>query len=123
MRKRVLVVDHSPLARSVTHAVLTGAGYEVREATSGEEALALLEGERIDLVISEIEMPGIDGIALLRRMKSDPTRGAIPFVALMTESGRNRIEQGRREGAVIWIAKPYRPELLLAAVEKHTRGR
>ncbi len=123
MRKTVLIVDHSPHARSVTLAVLAGAGYDVREAASGEAALGVLEAERVDLVVSEIEIPGLDGIALLKRMKSDPAWWAIPFVALTTECAKHRIEEGRKEGAVIWIAKPYRPELLLEAVERHTRGR
>ncbi len=123
MRKRVLVVDHSPLARSLAQTILAGAGYDVREAANGEEALAVLGAERIDLVVSEIEMPGLDGIELLKEMKSDTARGAIPFVALTTESGRHRIEQGRKEGAVLWIQKPYRPELLLDVVERHTRDR
>ncbi len=123
MRKRVLVVDHSPLARSLTHTVLTAADYVVREAADGEEALAILGAERIDLVISEIEVPRMNGIALLKHMKSDAQLGAIPFVALTTESGRDRIEQGRKEGAVIWITKPFRPELLLEVVERNTKDR
>ncbi len=116
-------MDHSPLARSLAQTILAGAGYDVREAANGEEALAVLGAERIDLVVSEIEMPGLDGIELLKEMKSDTARGAIPFVALTTESGRHRIEQGRKEGAVLWIQKPYRPELLLDVVERHTRDR
>lgn len=123
MRNRVLIVDGSRAARVMACAVLTDAGYLVRQASNGAEALAHLAAGPIDVVVTEIDMPGIDGFALLERMRSSARLQSIPVIVLTTVAAAQEKERGRKSGAALWIVKPYSPERLLTAVAKSIRAR
>ncbi|HTY51220.1 MAG TPA: response regulator [Steroidobacteraceae bacterium] len=118
MTKRILVVDDSASVRNVAGIALRGAGYEVTEAADGQEALARLEQERIHLVISDVNMPVLDGISFLKELKRHPRCRFTPVIMLTTESGEDRKAEGRAAGARAWIVKPFQPAVLLDAVSK-----
>ncbi len=118
MARRILVVDDSASVRTVAGIALRQAGYEVIEASNGEEALRQLEGGRVHLIISDLNMPVMDGISLLKGVKSHPTHRFTPVIMLTTESGEQKKEEGRAAGAKAWLVKPFKPEVLLDAVSK-----
>lgn len=118
MAKRILVVDDSASVRNVCGIALREAGYEVVEAANGQEALARLEGERIHLIISDVNMPVLDGISFLKELKRHPGYRFTPVIMLTTESGEQRKQEGRAAGAKAWIVKPFQPAVMLDAVSK-----
>jgi two-component system chemotaxis response regulator CheY len=118
MARRILVVDDSASVRTVAGIALRQAGYEVIEASNGEEALRQLEGGRVHLIISDLNMPVMDGISLLKGEKTHPTHRFTPVIMLTTESGEQKKEEGRAAGAKAWLVKPFKPEVLLDAVSK-----
>jgi len=118
MAKRILLVDDSASVRTVARIALTQAGYEMLEAANGEEALLQLSGERVHLIVSDVNMPVMDGITLLRQVKAHPQHKFTPVIMLTTESGQDRKEQGRAAGAKAWITKPFQPQSLIEAVSK-----
>ncbi len=114
---RVFAVDDSPTQLQELRFILESAGYEVESATSGEEALRKIGGQRLDVVVSDIVMPGISGYELCRQIKSDPTRRDMPVVLLTTLSDPLDIIQGLEAGADNFITKPYEPDYLLARLK------
>lgn len=118
MSKKILVVDDSASMRQVVSMALKGAGYETIEATDGKDALAKLNGERINLVISDVNMPNMDGITFLKELKKLPNYKFTPVIMLTTESQEARKEEGRMAGAKAWVVKPFQPQQMLAAVNK-----
>lgn len=118
MSKSILIVDDSASLRQVAQIALSGAGYEVIEAADGVDALAKLDGRRIHLVISDLNMPRMDGIELLKKIKAHATYRFTPVIMLTTENSRDRIEEGRAAGAKAWMVKPFQPAALLDAVAK-----
>jgi two-component system, chemotaxis family, chemotaxis protein CheY len=118
MAKRILVVDDSASVRNVAGIALREAGYEVVEAADGQEALVKLEGERIHLIISDVNMPVLDGIALLRELKRHPNYRFTPVIMLTTESAEDKKQEGRAAGAKAWIVKPFQPAELRDAVSR-----
>jgi two-component system chemotaxis response regulator CheY len=97
---------------------LTGAGYEVEQASDGVEALAIAQKSRFDLVITDVNMPNMDGLALVRELRRLPQYRGVPLLMLTTESSAERKQEGRAAGATGWIVKPFDPDRLLATVEK-----
>ena len=118
MGKRILVVDDSASVRTVAGIALREAGYEVLEAANGQEGLSRLNGERIHLVISDVNMPVLDGIGFLKEIKKHPSYKFTPVIMLTTESGEDKKQEGRAAGAKAWITKPFQPQVLLDAVSK-----
>ena len=118
MAKRILVVDDSASVRTVAGIALREAGYEVIEASNGQEGLSRLDGGRIHLVISDVNMPVLDGIGFLKQIKAHPTYRFTPVVMLTTEAGEDKKQEGRAAGAKAWIVKPFQPKTLLDAVSK-----
>ena len=118
MGKRILVVDDSASVRNVAGIALREAGYEVVEAANGQEALTKLQGERIHLIISDVNMPVLDGISFLKELKRHPDYRFTPVIMLTTESGEDKKEEGRAAGAKAWIVKPFQPASMLDAVSK-----
>ncbi len=118
MARKILIVDDSASVRTVARIALSAAGYEVLEAVNGEDALKRLSGGRVQLIVSDINMPVMDGISLLKRIKADPGHKFTPVIMLTTEAGRERMEEGRAAGAKAWITKPFQPAGLLEAVAK-----
>ncbi len=118
MAKKILLVDDSASVRQVVGIALRRAGYETLEAGNGQEALALLDGEKLNLIISDVNMPVMNGIDFLKGVKAHPKAKFTPVIMLTTESGADLKEQGRAAGAKAWIVKPFSPQVLLDAVSK-----
>ena len=120
MAKTILIVDDSASMRQLVRMTLTGAGYQVLEAVDGVDALAKLGGQRVSLVISDVNMPNMDGITFLKTLKTKPEHKFTPVLMLTTESEEQRKREGQAAGARAWLVKPFQPPVLLAAVEKLT---
>jgi two-component system, chemotaxis family, chemotaxis protein CheY len=118
MAKRILVVDDSASVRMVASIALREAGYEVLEAVNGQEALTRLNGEKIHLIISDVNMPVLDGIGFLKEVKRHPNYKFTPVIMLTTEAGEDKKQEGRAAGAKAWIIKPFQPKVMLDAVSK-----
>jgi two-component system, chemotaxis family, chemotaxis protein CheY len=118
MAKKVMIVDDSSSVRTVARMALREKGYEVVEACNGQEALAKLDGERCHLVISDVNMPLMDGITLLKEIKRHPNYKFTPVIMLTTEAGEDKKQEGRAAGAKAWITKPFQPQILVDAVSK-----
>jgi two-component system, chemotaxis family, chemotaxis protein CheY len=118
MGKRILIVDDSSSMRTVAGIALRGAGYEVLEAGNGQEGLAKLDGERLHLIISDVNMPVMDGIEFLKEVKRHPNYRFTPVIMLTTEAGEDKKAAGRAAGAKAWITKPFQPSVMLDAVSK-----
>jgi two-component system chemotaxis response regulator CheY len=119
--KTILTVDDSATVRQMTGLVLRGAGYEVIEAVDGEDALAKLKGREINLVVTDINMPKMDGLEFTRRLRATEAHQYVPVVLLTTESQPEKKQEGKAAGATGWIVKPFNPEQLLAVVKKVLR--
>lgn len=118
MGKTILVVDDSASIRQVVGIALKGAGYEVIEACDGQDALTKLDGTKINLIISDVNMPNMDGIAFLKEVKAHPTYKFTPVIMLTTESQEDKKKEGQDAGAKAWVVKPFKPEQMISAVEK-----
>lgn len=118
MNKAILIVDDSASMRAVTKMALAHLGVPLLEAADGAEALAKMQLTPTGLVISDINMPGMDGLEMLRQMKADPRLKFIPVIMLTTEGCQAQIEKGRAFGAKAWIVKPFKSDALTAAVQK-----
>ena len=118
MGKTILFVDDSASMRQVVGMALRSAGYEVIEAVDGNDALGKLRSARIHLMITDLNMPNMDGITLIKEVKQLPHCRFTPIVMLTTEAQEEKKRQGQAAGAKAWIVKPFRPEQLLAVVEK-----
>jgi two-component system chemotaxis response regulator CheY len=118
MAKTILVVDDSASLRQVVGIALKGAGYDVIEACDGKDALARLKGQKIHLVISDVNMPNMDGISFVKALKQDPAYKFTPVIMLTTEAGDSKKQEGQAAGARAWVVKPFQPAQMLAAVAK-----
>jgi two-component system chemotaxis response regulator CheY len=118
MAKTILIVDDSISLRQVVSIALVNAGYEVIEACDGKDALAKLRGQKIHLMISDVNMPNMDGITFLKAVREHPSYKFTPVIMLTTEAGEDKKKEGQAAGARAWVVKPFRPEQLLAAVSK-----
>ena len=118
MRKKILIVDDSASLRQVVSIALENAGYETIEAADGQDALELLDGTKIHLAICDVNMPVMDGITFVKKVKQLPNYRFLPIIMLTTESGENRKLEGQAAGAKAWVVKPFKPEQMLAAVSK-----
>ena len=118
MAKTILVVDDSASMRQVVSMALKQAGHEVIEACDGKDALTKLAGQRVHLVISDVNMPNMDGISLIRALRGLPDYKFTPMLMLTTESGPEKKAEGKAAGATGWIVKPFKPEQLIAVIKK-----
>lgn len=118
MSKTVMVVDDSASLRQVVSMTLKAAGYEVVEACDGRDALGKLGGQKVHLVISDVNMPNMDGLTFVREMKKNPTYKFTPVIMLTTEAGEEKKAAGQSAGARAWVVKPFQPQQMLAAVSK-----
>lgn len=116
MGKRVLTVDDSATVRQVLSMSLTGAGYDVVEAGDGEDALIRFDTYTFDLVVTDLNMPRMDGIDLIRAIRKKAGARFLPIIMLTSESQPERKQEGKKAGASGWITKPFRPDQLLAVV-------
>lgn len=118
MSKTILIVDDSASLRQVLAISLRGAGYDVVEACDGADALRKLDGRKYHLIISDVNMPNMDGIAFVAAAKRLPAYKFTPIVMLTTEAGDARKAAGQAAGARAWIVKPFQPATVLNAVSK-----
>ena len=114
----VLAVDDSTSMRQMVAFTLKGAGYDVVEAADGVEALNIARGKSVSLVLTDVNMPNMDGITLIQELRGLPSYKFTPMLMLTTESGSDKKAQGKAAGATGWIVKPFEPEKLLATVKK-----
>lgn len=119
MPKRILVVDDSAAIRQSITYVLQQGGYEVIEAKDGQDGLdTLTKMEMPDLIITDVNMPNLDGIGFIRRVREQIKFKFIPIVVLTTESQGDKMNEGKEAGATAWIVKPFNADKLLAVVKK-----
>ena len=118
MGKSILIVDDSASVRQVVSISLRGAGYDVMEGSDGRDALSKLKGQKVHLIISDVNMPNMDGISMVKAIKQMPAYKFTPIVMLTTESQETKKREGQEAGAKAWIVKPFKPEQLLGVVQK-----
>jgi two-component system, chemotaxis family, chemotaxis protein CheY len=118
MGKRIMTVDDSASVRQMVSFTLRDAGFEVVEAIDGKDALSKLRTASVHMVITDLNMPNLDGIGLIRSIRADMTHKFTPVIMLTTESQDSKKQEGKSAGATGWIIKPFKPEQLLAVVRK-----
>ncbi|AHG42710.1 chemotaxis protein CheY [Pseudomonas syringae CC1557] len=118
MAKSVLVVDDSSSVRQVVGIALKSAGYDVIEASDGKDALSKLTGQKVHLIISDVNMPNMDGITFVKEVKKLASYKFTPIIMLTTESQESKKAEGQAAGAKAWVVKPFQPAQMLAAVSK-----
>lgn len=114
----ILAVDDSASMRQMVTFTLKGAGYEVIEACDGQEALQMAKAKKVDLVLTDVNMPKMDGLTLIRELRAIPQYKFTPILTLTTESTAEKKTEGKTAGATGWIVKPFNPEQLLAVIQK-----
>lgn len=118
MSKTILIVDDSSSLRQVVSITLKGAGYNVIEACDGKDALTKLNGQKIHLIVSDVNMPNMDGITFVTEAKKLPAYKFTPIIMLTTEASEAKKQAGQAAGARAWVVKPFQPAQMLAAVSK-----
>lgn len=118
MSKTLLIVDDSLSMRQTLAIALRGAGYEVQEAVDGKDALSKLDGRKFNLIISDVNMPNMDGISFVKAAKALPNYKFTPIIMLTTESDASKVQAGKEAGVKAWMVKPFQPPALLDAVAK-----
>jgi two-component system, chemotaxis family, chemotaxis protein CheY len=118
MSKKIMTVDDSASVRQMVSFTLKDAGYDVVEAVDGKDALTKLDGTPVNMVITDLNMPNLDGIGLIRELRGKPAFKFIPIIMLTTESQDTKKQEGKSAGATGWIVKPFKSDQLLAVVRK-----
>ncbi len=118
MSKTVMVVDDSASMRQTVKICLSSAGYDVVEAVDGRDGISKLDGRRVHLIISDVNMPNMNGIDMVKAVKQLPNYRFTPIMMLTTEADESKKKEGQMAGAKAWVVKPFKPEQLLAAVSK-----
>jgi two-component system chemotaxis response regulator CheY len=118
MAKTILIVDDSASLRQVVSMTLKSAGYDVIEACDGKDALGKLTGQKVHLIISDVNMPVMDGITFVREVKKNASYTFTPVIMLTTEATEEKKRMGQDAGAKAWVVKPFQPQQMLAAVGK-----
>lgn len=119
---KILAVDDSRTMRQMVNFALTDAGHEVHEADGYDTAVAQVTATRYDLIISDINMPGKNGLELVRALRTMPNSKFAPILMLTTESQQVLREEGKQAGASGWIVKPFQPEELVDIIAKVLRS-
>jgi two-component system, chemotaxis family, chemotaxis protein CheY len=114
----ILTVDDSASMRQMVSFTLKGAGFSVVEAVDGMDALAKAKSGKVDLVLTDVNMPRMDGISLIKALRVLPGYKFTPILMLTTESGADKKTEGKSAGATGWIVKPFNPDQLLATIKK-----
>ena len=118
MAKTIMVVDDSASLRQVVSIALKGAGFDVIEGCDGKDALSKINGQKIHLIISDVNMPNMDGITFVKEVKKMTNYKFTPIIMLTTESQEAKKQEGQAAGAKAWVVKPFQPAQMLAAVSK-----
>ena len=123
MSKRILVVEDHEENRRIIRDLLTSAGYEMIEAVTGEEGVTLAERERPDLILMDIQLPGLDGYEATRQIKANPALRSIPIIAVTSYALSGDDVKAREAGCDAYVTKPFSPRALLATVREHLPDR
>ncbi|MBF0142433.1 MAG: response regulator [Magnetococcales bacterium] len=115
---KIMTVDDSASVRQMVSLTMKGAGYDVVEAVDGKDALAKLKGDKVDMVVTDLNMPNMDGIELIRQLRALADYKFVPIIMLTTESQATRKQEGKDAGATGWIVKPFKPAQLLGVIKK-----
>lgn len=115
---KILAVDDSASMRQMVAFTLKGAGHTVTDAADGQQALNIAKTESFDLVLTDVNMPIMDGITLTKQLRALPAYRFTPILVLTTEAGADKKSEGRAAGATGWLVKPFNPDQLLATVKK-----
>lgn len=118
MAKTIMIVDDSASLRQVVSIALKGAGYETVEACDGKDALSKLDGRKLHLIISDVNMPNMDGLTFVHMAKQLPAYKFTPVIMLTTEVSDAKKKEGQAAGAKAWMVKPFQPAQMLTAVSK-----
>jgi two-component system, chemotaxis family, chemotaxis protein CheY len=118
MSSTILAVDDSASMRRMVDITLKSAGYHVVQASDGVEALDFARGHSVDLVLTDMNMPRMDGLTLLKELRGLPSYRHTPMLVLSTESSQQKKSEGQQAGATGWIVKPFNPEQLLATIAR-----
>jgi two-component system chemotaxis response regulator CheY len=118
MAKKILVIDDSPMMRQMVAFTLRESNFEVLEAENGQDALAKLDGQKLDLIVTDLNMPVMDGITFIRNARGLPATRYVPILMLTTESQQEKKMEGKAAGATGWIVKPFDPPKLLTVISK-----
>lgn len=116
----ILIVDDSASMRQMVTFTLRGAGYDVEEAVDGVDALKKAKVKSFNIVVTDVNMPNMDGIALIKELRALPSYKFTPLLMLTTESTSDKKMQGKEAGATGWMVKPFNPDQLLATIKKVT---
>jgi two-component system, chemotaxis family, chemotaxis protein CheY len=118
MGNTIMTVDDSASVRQMVSFTLKEAGYQVIEAADGRDAISKMNGSQINLVVTDLNMPNMDGIELIKNIRANPKYKFIPILMLTTESQTEKKMEGKKAGATGWIIKPFQPQQLLSVVKK-----
>ncbi len=118
MAKKLLIVDDALSVRQLVAFTLKNAGYEVIEASNGEEGANKAKTNKVDMVITDLNMPVKDGISMIRDLRAMQEYKFTPIVMLTTESQEGKKQEGKQAGATAWIVKPFSPDQLLSVVKR-----
>lgn len=118
MSKVIMTADDSASVRQMVAFTLKQNGYTVIEAVDGRDALNKLNNQKVDMLLTDLNMPNLDGIGLIRGVRGCPVNKFIPIVMLTTESQDTKKAEGKSAGATGWIVKPFKPEQLVAVIRK-----
>ena len=118
MQKIIMTADDSASFRQMIKFTLEQAGYDVIEAIDGQDAVAKLDNTKVDMLIADLHMPKIDGIDLIKKIRTEPQYKFLPIIMLTTESQADKKQEGKDAGATGWIEKPFKPEQLLGVIKK-----
>lgn len=118
MAKTILIVDDSASLRQVVAIALKGAGYDVIEGCDGVDGLAKLDGTKIHLIVSDVNMPNMDGLTMVQKIKEMPAYKFTPIIMLTTEAGADKKDIGKSAGVKAWMVKPFKPDQMISAVQK-----
>ncbi|MGE5682395.1 MAG: response regulator [Bacillota bacterium] len=118
MAKTIMTVDDSASVRQMVSFTLREAGYDVIEACDGRDALDKLNGTSVNMIITDLNMPNLDGIGLIKSVRATVQHKFVPIIMLTTESQDGKKVEGKQAGATGWIVKPFKPEQLLAVTKK-----
>ena len=118
MTASILTVDDSPSLRMAIRIALTGAGYDVTEAGDGVEGLSTAAAKKFDLIITDLNMPNMDGLTMIRELRKAPEQAGVPIIFLTTESDDAMKQQAKAAGATGWLVKPFVPEQLIKVSRK-----
>jgi len=118
MAKTVMVVDDSASVRQVVGLALRGAGYEVIEGIDGKDALGKLKGQKVHLIISAVNMPNMDGLTMVEKIRGEMGNSTVNIIMLTTESSPSMKERGKAAGIKGWIVKPFKGDAVIATFKK-----